>query len=137
MSIIHFLITIGLFVLLTPGILLRLPQKGSKWKVAIVHGIVFAVVMHIVYWYILPNFPIEGFKEGDHENKTKPTTKKIENYDNNDKKKKIIEGNENDKTNTNSKKRENYDNNDKKKKIIEGNQHNDNKRHSTTKPIKG
>jgi len=55
MTIVHFLITVVLFVLLTPGILVRLPRKGSKWTVAIVHGIVFAVVMHVVYWYVLPN----------------------------------------------------------------------------------
>ena len=33
-----------LFVLLTPGILLSLPPKGSKWSMAIVHGLVFALV---------------------------------------------------------------------------------------------
>jgi len=61
MSIVHFLITVVLFVLLTPGILVRLPPKGSKWTVAIVHGTVFAFVMHIVCWYILPNlYNLEG-----------------------------------------------------------------------------
>lgn len=36
-----------LFVLLTPGILLTLPPKGSKWSVAIVHGLVFT----LVWWF--------------------------------------------------------------------------------------
>ena len=62
MSIVHFIITIFLFVILSPGILVRLPKKSSKWKVAIVHGVIFAIVMYIVYWYILPE--LEGFQEG-------------------------------------------------------------------------
>ena len=36
----------ALFVLLTPGILLTLPPGGSKLTVAVVHGLVFAVVYH-------------------------------------------------------------------------------------------
>ena len=36
-----------LFILLTPGILLRLPPKGSLLTVAIVHGLVFALVFHL------------------------------------------------------------------------------------------
>jgi len=34
-----------LFVVLTPGVLLRLPPKGSLLTVAIVHGLVFALVL--------------------------------------------------------------------------------------------
>jgi hypothetical protein len=64
MSVFHFILTVALFVLLTPGILLRLPSSGSKWTVALVHGVVFAVVMHILYFYVLPNLSLEGFKEG-------------------------------------------------------------------------
>jgi hypothetical protein len=41
------LYTIVLFVLLTPGILLRLPPKGSPLVVAIVHGAVFALIMFL------------------------------------------------------------------------------------------
>ena len=62
MSIIHFLLAVLLFVVLTPGILVRLPTKGSKWVVAIVHGIIFAVVMHVLYSFVIPNF--ESFHEG-------------------------------------------------------------------------
>jgi hypothetical protein len=73
MYILHFLITVVLFVLLTPGILVRLPPKGSKWTVAIVHGIVFTVVMYIFCWYVLPNLlNLEGFQEGAVA-KTRPT----------------------------------------------------------------
>lgn len=45
-----------LFILLTPGILLRLPANSSKLTVAIVHGLVFAVVFHFTHkivWNIL------------------------------------------------------------------------------------
>ena len=38
-----------LFVLLTPGVLLRLPPKGSLLTVAIVHGLVFALVYHCTH----------------------------------------------------------------------------------------
>jgi len=34
-----------LFVALTPGVLLTLPKGGSKLKVAVVHAVVFAVVL--------------------------------------------------------------------------------------------
>ena len=37
----------ALFVALTPGVLLTLPSKGSKLTVAVVHGLVFAVVYHL------------------------------------------------------------------------------------------
>jgi hypothetical protein len=42
---------IVLFVVLTPGILLRLPPKGGKYIVAIVHGLVFSFVLHLAYQY--------------------------------------------------------------------------------------
>ena len=38
-----------LFVVLTPGVLLRLPPKGSKYVVAAVHGLVFAFVLCFAY----------------------------------------------------------------------------------------
>ena len=34
-----------LFFLLTPGVLLSLPPGGGKYTVALVHGIVFAVLL--------------------------------------------------------------------------------------------
>ena len=44
MKTVMFIYIFLLFVLLTPGILLSLPPKGSKWSMAIVHGLVFALV---------------------------------------------------------------------------------------------
>lgn len=38
-----------LFVALTPGVLLRLPPRGSKLTVAAVHGVVFALVYHFTH----------------------------------------------------------------------------------------
>ena len=38
-----------LFFLLTPAILLRLPPSGSKWTVAAVHAIVFALIFHFTH----------------------------------------------------------------------------------------
>jgi hypothetical protein len=64
MYIFHFILTVILFVLLTPGILLRLPTNGSKLTVAVVHGIVFAIVTYVVHMYVLPHVSLEGFKEG-------------------------------------------------------------------------
>jgi hypothetical protein len=45
-----------LFVVLTPGVLLRLPPRGSVMTTALVHGVVFAVVFHFtqkVVWHSL------------------------------------------------------------------------------------
>ena len=64
-----------LFVLLTPGILLRSPAGGSKLNVAIVHGIIFAVIIHITYklvWNALAMRGLEGFT---HHNKPHQHTK--------------------------------------------------------------
>ena len=48
-NILMFVYIVVLFVVLTPGILLRLPPGGSKLTVAVVHGIVFALVMSLFY----------------------------------------------------------------------------------------
>jgi hypothetical protein len=53
-----------LFVLLTPGILLTIPPKGSPLVVAVVHGIVFAVVMYFTQrmaYRIGRQLGLEGF----------------------------------------------------------------------------
>jgi len=58
------LYTIVLFVLLTPGILLRLPPKGSPLVVAIVHGAVFALVLcftHKIVHRMSTSYSIDGF----------------------------------------------------------------------------
>ena len=49
------LFVIVLFVVLTPNVLLRLPPKGGKWTVAIVHGLVFAFILHFSYMYYFKN----------------------------------------------------------------------------------
>ena len=52
----------ALFVLLTPGILLTLPPGGSKLTVAVVHGLVFALVYNFTYKMALDALDGEGFK---------------------------------------------------------------------------
>jgi hypothetical protein len=50
-----------LFVALTPGVLLRLPARGSKLIVAAVHGLVFALVWHYTNKLV---WRLEGFAGG-------------------------------------------------------------------------
>ena len=51
-----------LFVLLTPGILLRLPPTGSPLVVAIVHGAVFALVLCLTHKMVSQwSMGVEGF----------------------------------------------------------------------------
>jgi len=38
-----------LFFVLSPGILLRLPSNGSKFTVAAVHAVVFAILFHFTH----------------------------------------------------------------------------------------
>ena len=52
-----------LFVVLTPGVLLRLPPKGSKLAVAVTHGVVFAVVWHFTHKMVW-RAAYEGFQGG-------------------------------------------------------------------------
>jgi hypothetical protein len=49
-----------LFVLLTPGVLIRLPPKGSLLTVAIVHGLVFALVFHFTH-KVMYRMSVDGF----------------------------------------------------------------------------
>jgi hypothetical protein len=66
MTVILFLVIVALFVALTPGILLSLPPKGSKLVVALTHGIVFAIVLKLIYkpiWKFTSR--MEGLKELD------------------------------------------------------------------------
>jgi len=41
--------TAALFFLLAPGILLSIPKGGSKYTVALVHGLVFAVLYGLTH----------------------------------------------------------------------------------------
>ena len=51
-----------LFVVLSPGILLRIPPKGSKLVVATVHGLVFALVYCLTYKFVLNATYVEHFQ---------------------------------------------------------------------------
>jgi len=52
-----------LFYVLTPGILLSLPSKGSKMVVAATHALVFALVYSLTYKIALElSMSLEGFK---------------------------------------------------------------------------
>lgn len=59
-----FVYTAVLFYVLTPGILLSLPPKGSKMLVAATHAVVFALVYKFTYkaaWRMSMNF--DGFQD--------------------------------------------------------------------------
>lgn len=45
-----------LFILLTPGVLLRLPPRSSLLTVAVVHSIVFAIVFHLTHKMVRNQF---------------------------------------------------------------------------------
>lgn len=54
-----------LFFILTPAVLLRIPKNGSKYKVAGVHAVVFALLLHFTgkfVWNV--SMSMEGFSEG-------------------------------------------------------------------------
>ena len=67
MNITMTLFTTLLFVLLTPGMLTRLPPGGSKLTVALVHGLIFALVYHfthkMVWRYSMGYEGFEGCKK--------------------------------------------------------------------------
>lgn len=64
MNIIHFILLIALFYVLTPGIFLSLPPKSGKKVVAITHAFVFAVVWTILYKPLCKITRNLGFYEG-------------------------------------------------------------------------
>ncbi len=45
-----------LFVLLTPGVLIRLPPRSSLLTAAMVHSIVFAVIFHLTHKMVWNKF---------------------------------------------------------------------------------
>jgi hypothetical protein len=49
LSICIFVLQVLLFVLLTPGILLVLPPKSSKYIVALTHGVIFSALWILLY----------------------------------------------------------------------------------------
>jgi len=59
------LYTVLLFVLLTPGILVRLPPSGNKWTVAFVHGLIYSLIYYFTHNFIMRlSSGLEGFQEG-------------------------------------------------------------------------
>lgn len=54
---------IALFYVLTPGVLVSLPRKGSKMVVALTHAVIFALVFQFTYKLVLNIVSrFEGFK---------------------------------------------------------------------------
>jgi hypothetical protein len=62
MRILMTLFTAALFFILTPGILLKLPEGGSKVIVALTHALVFALVYHFTHKIIYDMVYGEGFE---------------------------------------------------------------------------
>ena len=66
-----------LFFILTPAVFLRLPPNGSKYTVAAVHAIAFAVIYHFTHkivWRM--SMGMEGFSEGKAHSAGSYTTQK-------------------------------------------------------------
>lgn len=52
-----------LFLILTPGVLLRIPQKGSVLTVAVVHAIVFGILLYFISKAVYQSYnKVEKFK---------------------------------------------------------------------------
>lgn len=71
MNLLMIAFTVILFVLLTPGVLLSLPPKGTLLTQAVVHGLVFALVYHFTHKAVwMWSKQMDGFDdmEGDQAN---------------------------------------------------------------------
>ena len=62
LSLAVFLSAFILFFILSPGVLLRLPPKGHKFTVAIVHAIVFSILFSLVLMVVQKVVGKEGLK---------------------------------------------------------------------------
>jgi hypothetical protein len=73
MNIVTFVYAFVLFFVLTPGILLSLPPKGSKIVVALTHALVFAIVWHFTNKLVRRSTQglFEGMDEMSNEKKPK------------------------------------------------------------------
>ena len=79
MNLVYLVLLVVLFVLLTPGVLLTLPKKGTNiWIIALTHGIIFAVVWFLLYKAIKQTnyIYIEGMKDLDNEGEDDAKDKK-------------------------------------------------------------
>ena len=72
MDFILFLVTFVLFFLLTPGVLITLPPKGSKLVVGLVHAVVYAIVWSLFVWLL------QSTKKSEPEHDTKEIEVTIE-----------------------------------------------------------
>ena len=82
-SILMTLFTALLFVVLTPGVILTIPAKGSALTAAFVHGLLFAFLYHVTHkavWHMIHgDKKVEGFAactNGDHTGCTCSAAKK-------------------------------------------------------------
>jgi uncharacterized membrane protein len=65
----------ALFVALTPGVLLTLPKGGNKMTVAVVHGLVFAVVWYFTHRMAFRySMQLSGFQDMNMEENTNTNT---------------------------------------------------------------
>ncbi len=65
----------ALFVALTPGVLLTLPKGGNKMTVAVVHGLVFAVVWYFTHRMVWRySMQLSGFQDMNMEEKMNTNT---------------------------------------------------------------
>jgi hypothetical protein len=63
MNVVLFVYAFVLFFVLTPGILLSLPPRGSKLVVAATHALVFALIFVFTHKMLMKNFSfVEGAK---------------------------------------------------------------------------
>jgi len=51
-----------LFFLLVPSVLVRLPETGSKYVVALVHAVIFGILLYFTSYQIKSLISMEGFK---------------------------------------------------------------------------
>jgi hypothetical protein len=54
MNALLFIYALALFFVLTPNVLVKIPMKGSKYLVAAVHALIFAVVWIVTYRFLAP-----------------------------------------------------------------------------------
>jgi hypothetical protein len=83
MNALTFLYVFVLFYVLTPGILVTLPKKSSKMVVALVHGLLFTLILALSYRFVASiSSRISGLFEGmttkkesvkPHDDKKKPS----------------------------------------------------------------
>jgi hypothetical protein len=69
-----------LFFLLSPGVLLRLPPKGSKFIVLATHAVIFAIILGLtckMVWKFSMGIRLEGMDGMEEEEKKKEEEKQV------------------------------------------------------------